>query len=444
MTSPTNRSPCPRCGAPVKGDFKFCPTCAYRLQPTTDWEAEPTPRRGRWSYAILLLFLGSLFTAILVIGFRLFAEPPSRIVPDAGLRPELRGPLTVARLKDRMIHLPRATAVYSESPDGAEDWAVQVGDCLFCEVETTRGEWLEFVEACRADPQQVPDFLQNLWRPTVAKEPEEDTEDQHVARVYANQYIDAWWERVQAHHAEAYGEDVERPLDLVAPLPESYGPLLLVPPTWVRLGTFEEFTWALPEGTARLPVTDVSFYDAVAFANWASNVLGIGLRLPTAMEWMRAGNGGDPERRYPWGNEGPLGERLPRFACNSTSLLGPADTPQLLRVDFLFADGGNTPEGVLQMSGNAREWLHNHALNPRDRYYGTTRTEERTYTRTTEEGTEEEVRVVLADAPTIGGSFREAIEDCTVDLASRRFRSKFGRWNDVGFRLWARSDWMGK
>ena len=164
---------------------------------------------------------------------------------------------------------------------------------------------------------------------------------------------------------------MERPRDLVAPLPESYGVLPLVPPTWIRIGMFEDFSWALPENSARLPVTDVSWYDAVAFAGWASNVLGISLRLPTAMEWIRAGNGGDPNRRYPWGNPDPEVGRLPRFACNSTTFWATAETPELLRVDYPFADGGDTPEGVQQMSGNAREWLHNHELAPRNGYYET-------------------------------------------------------------------------
>ena len=54
------------------------------------------------------------------------------------------------------------------------------------------------------------------------------------------------------------------------------------------------------------------------------------------------------------------------------------------------------------------------------------------------------VKQVRDQAPTLGGSFRDAVEDCTVDMRSLKVLSKFGRWNDVGFRLWAKSDWMGR
>ena len=444
MTAPTNPSPCPRCGAPVTGEFKFCPTCACRLQSSADWEPEP-PRSRSWAHAILILFLGSLFAAILVFGYRIFGESPARPPPTGGTRPELTGPLTVSSLKDRLVHLYGGTSTYWRAPDGSgDDWPVQVGNCLFGEVEISRGEWLEFVRACEADATQVPVWLQELWRPDVAARVEDDAEPQRLARAFANQYIDAWWERVQAYHAEAHGEKVERPRDFVAPLPESYGVLPLVPPTWVRIGMFEDFTWALPENTARLPVTEISWYDAVAFAGWASNVLGISLRLPTAMEWIRAGNGSDPDRRYPWGNPDPRIGRLPRFACNSTTFWA-GETPELLRVDYLFADGGDTPEGVQQMSGNAREWLHNHELAPRNGYYETRVSE----TIDVEVPNKDDptkmdiVKKVVDIAPTLGGSFRDAVQDCSVDMSSLQVLSKFGRWNDVGFRLWAPSSWMG-
>jgi formylglycine-generating enzyme required for sulfatase activity len=95
-------------------------------------------------------------------------------------------------------------------------------------------------------------------------------------------------------------------------------------------------------GEEQMPVTDVSYDDAVAFATWRSRRDGVLYRLPTEDEWEYAARGGgDPTRLYPWGSKWEDG----RANLGTDSLRPVGSFPQ-----------GNTPQGVADMIGNVWEW----------------------------------------------------------------------------------------
>ncbi len=93
-----------------------------------------------------------------------------------------------------------------------------------------------------------------------------------------------------------------------------------------------------------MPVVNVSYQDAVKFAEWRSKRDGVRYRLPTEEEWEYAARGGDQNNLYPWGSTWEQG----RAGTNEPGATEPKPV-------------GSYPEdktrwGVLDMGGNVYEW----------------------------------------------------------------------------------------
>ena len=102
-------------------------------------------------------------------------------------------------------------------------------------------------------------------------------------------------------------------------------------------------------GQEALPVTFVSFDDAVAFAEWRSKRDNAQYRLPTEEEWEYAARGGDQNNIYPWGNEW----------AEDNAVIKTSGSTQPKAVGTSPKD--KTRWGVMDMMGNVYEWTSSKA-----------------------------------------------------------------------------------
>ncbi len=115
------------------------------------------------------------------------------------------------------------------------------------------------------------------------------------------------------------------------------------PANWKGQKTF-------PPGTAKFPVVDVTWDQAMAFAKWA------GKRLPSEQEWEYAARGSD-KRLYPWGS------KYDKAQLNAERLT-PEEIAKTQGDDSKLPDQrrqvgsfpGMSPFGVFDMAGNVGEW----------------------------------------------------------------------------------------
>ncbi len=120
----------------------------------------------------------------------------------------------------------------------------------------------------------------------------------------------------------------------------------------VTVGEYKQFVEAtghrpLPESfsrtspTDRHPVVEVSWHDAMAYAQWA------GKRLPTETEWEKAARGGLISQDYPWGDT--IDTSKANYDKNTKSGTHNVRTTP---VGMYPANG----YGLYDMSGNVAEW----------------------------------------------------------------------------------------
>lgn len=92
-----------------------------------------------------------------------------------------------------------------------------------------------------------------------------------------------------------------------------------------------------------LPVVNISWQDALAYARWLAEITGQSWRLPSEAEWEKAARGTDG-RIYPWGNT------FDQARCNTRGAMTNTPTP--------IGDypSGSSPYGAQDMAGNVSEW----------------------------------------------------------------------------------------
>ena len=105
------------------------------------------------------------------------------------------------------------------------------------------------------------------------------------------------------------------------------------------------------------PAVGLSWFDAFAYCKWADK------RLPSEAEWEYAARGGDGVyRQYPWGNHPPNADGV--WWANYAPATGKTKDGFRVTAPVGSFPDGVSPFGVMDMAGNAEEWVQDwHSFN---------------------------------------------------------------------------------
>ncbi len=98
-----------------------------------------------------------------------------------------------------------------------------------------------------------------------------------------------------------------------------------------------------PKGKEHHPVVNVTWHEALGYCTWLGEKIGQPACLPSEAEWEKAARGNHDQREYPWGTWAELHANTSELALGDTTPVG------------LFPNGAS-PFGLLDMTGNVREW----------------------------------------------------------------------------------------
>ena len=112
--------------------------------------------------------------------------------------------------------------------------------------------------------------------------------------------------------------------------------------TWTEPRYWGDSKW----NGAQQPVVGVSWYEALAYCTWLSDLTGESITLPTEAQWQYAAQG-DDGRTFPWGNDWDCKR------CNNS--VKPCDSSVTTPVP-LYQGKGDSFFGVTDMAGNVWEW----------------------------------------------------------------------------------------